>query len=610
MHKTSRPQRFYLSTISTLVMLSACVAADEPSDELAGDEMSWQEETLEDLEAEDALVHPASEEEAAKRLLVAQPEEFIDPALREQLRHVPSDDLFVVDVFLARDVHVIEEPEISGSVAIGADERLTELRLNGTPASERDLADYQEDLAAILHDAQQQRNSDNRSRWEALAARYGLDEELADAVRTGSSSAVVALRGQTVSQMDTDRALIPVRRIDLHRDIKNSDGIADALASVEISTHALPFGWNGGNVGVWMNDGNGRPIASAACVDPSDLIEQDYGNEPLEPHATLTLCLLQAAAPAAKVHYGVPTQACNLRNDVTSFSDPKVLVSSQSNSYGDNSSWYDNCSRDWDNFVYDTRIAHFALTQNTQLYQGNFVRGAAKAYNVFSIGSYNDSNDTMASDSNWGDPNTGAHKPEFVAPGVGISIPPYAESGTSLSTPIAAGFAADLLDRYSFLRFQPALLKAYLLVRSVRVDGNAVFGPKDGAGRLDFSNTGYSQSWFWNGSNSSWFTTDTDGDGRLEKVVKYTLYAGQTYNVATSWLVDGDYVRNHNKPNMDIDLQVQSPGGSTWKSNSSDNSHELISFTAPTTGVYTFKVERYWNSGQGNVSIGLVVKAR
>lgn len=416
---------------------------------------------------------------------------------------------------------------------------------------------------------------------------------------------MLTVPGRVVRQIEQEREAVPVRRIAVHRDVEGSDGMTSALASMEISTHALPYGWNGSGIGVWMNDGNGRPITSTDCIDNNDLIVQSFGSEPDEDHATLTLCTLQAAAPLAKVHYGVPTQACNLRSDVTTFSNPPVYVSSQSNAYGDNDDDYDNCARDWDNFVYDTRIAHFALTHN----QDSFVRGAAKAYNVFSIGAYDDATDAMASFSNWGDPETGAHKPEFVAPGVGVSVDPFGSpSGTSISTPLAAGFAADLLERHPFLRLQPALLKAYLLVNSVRVDGSSVFGPKDGAGRLDFSNVAWGKAWWWNGANHEWFTQDTDTDGRLERVVTYTFYAGYTYHVAASWLVDGDYVRSHNEPNMDIDLQVKAPNGNVWGSYTVDNSHEIVSFTAPVTGVYTIKSERYWNSGQGNVSMGLVVR--
>jgi hypothetical protein len=44
-------------------------------------------------------------------------------------------------------------------------------------------------------------------------------------------------------------------------------------------------------------------------------------------------------------------------------------------------------------------------------------------------------------------------------------------SGTSYATPIAGGFAADIMEAFPHLRYQPQLLKAYLLANSVNIDG-------------------------------------------------------------------------------------------------------------------------------------------
>lgn len=61
-----------------------------------------------------------------------------------------------------------------------------------------------------------------------------------------------------------------------------------------------------------MNDGDGKPITTMACVNNNRLTVQDFGSEPNETHATQTLCTLMATAPDARVHYAVPTQGCNL----------------------------------------------------------------------------------------------------------------------------------------------------------------------------------------------------------------------------------------------------------------------------------------------------------
>ncbi len=608
-----------LTSAALLVGISGCGQADD----LQGDDQGMLEAQSPDSETAPTEsgrfpIRVSEGEDAAKQHLIDQQQallrttrvEFIAPDLDLVLRDDMLDSPISVDVFLDEESLSIEEPESWASVQIDADGEEYDLRLNGRSATNEELRADQERLAEVLRAAEATRRADNRARWEAVAARYGLERELAAAIDGGTSSATLTVPGQLLREIEDDRDSVPIGGIALRREAKGSDGMAGALASTEISTLAFPWGWNGTGIGVWLNDGDGRPDSTAACVDNNDLIVQDYGNEALQGHATTTLCTLQAAAPFAKIHYGVPTQACNLRSDVTTFSNPPVYVSSQSNAYGDLDSSYSNCARDWDNFVYNNRIAHFALTFNNTIE----VAGAAKAYNVFAVGAYDDgaTPDVMAGFSNWWDPDTGADKPEIVAPGVNITIPNGGgtTSGTSISTPIAAGFAADLLERRSFLRLQPALLKAALLTSSVSIENNPPFGTKDGAGRLDFGNASTSSFWRWNGSNNSTFTVDTDGDGRLEKVVGKWLYAGQTYRVANSWLVLGSYARAFNKPNMDIDLRVTAPNGASWSSVSVTNSHELVEFVAPVTGYYTIKSERYWNSGLGNVSLGLAVTAR
>lgn len=610
-----------LGAAALLALVCACQTSDDPFDDELDDprseELSLREQDAEQFEQERELVLVTDDDETAKQALVQQQARrapapgpgLLSPELARRLADASHDDLIEVDVFLAGSTVPIDEPEASASGAVDRDGVLVDLELDGRPATDQDFEDHHANLIAVLQGAELARHAESRARWERVAKRHDLHDELEHAMHHGSSSATLLVPARTILQLQSDREHLPIHQITPHFDAEHGDQITSALASVEISTVAYPNAWNGEGVGVWMNDGNGRPITGTACVDTNDLTAQDYGAEPLETHATQTLCMLQASANEAQVHYAVPTQACNLRNDVNAFANPQVFVSSQSNNFGDTDASYSTCSRDWDNFIYDTRIAHFASAGNTN----SNVQGAAKAYNVFGIGAYDDAPnpDIMANFSSWGDPMTGADKPEFVAPGVSLDIAPYVGiSGTSFSTPIAAGFAADFMDRWMFPRLQPALLKAYFLVNSVDIDGSGFFGALDGAGRLDFGNLSYGKWWWWSGNNGSWFNQDTDGDGRLERVETYSLTAGQTYYVATSWLVDGNYVHGNGEPNMDIDLRVIAPNGTMWTSWSVENSYEMVTFTAPVTGVYTFQLERFWNSGQGNVSMGLVIRGR
>lgn len=121
----------------------------------------------------------------------------------------------------------------------------------------------------------------------------------------------------------------------------------------------------------------------------------------------------------------------------------------------------------------------------------------------------------------------------------------------------------------------------------------------------------FGKAYWWDGSNGSFFTQDTDGDGRKEIVVVYNLTSTGTYHAVISWLVDGSYAEQTLRPNMDLDLSVRAPNGtSLGHSVSAVQNHEGVRFTTSSTGNHTFVIGRYFNSGQGDVSLGLVIRKR
>jgi hypothetical protein len=546
---------------------------------------------------------------AREQLPAPAPRPLIAAALQRELDLPGLTGDVEVDVFLADDVGGAPAPDETGSGTL-IDGIESEVMLNGVRVGSADVERHVAEMLERARVAEGARRRAYAARWSALAARYGLGNRFDLLVASGSASATVKLPRSVLRRVGVDRGAGLVSHVAPAE--KGIDLMTSALSSVELSTVAFPAGWNGTNIGVWMNDGAGRPDGATACVDDADLIVEDYGSEPKEEHATKTLCTLMAAAPEAKVHYAVPTESCYLRGDVATFTNPPVLVSSLSASWESTGINYTRCVREWDNFVYNTNIAHFAAAGNND--DGTFaVIGSAKAYNVFAIGAYADeaSPDAIAPFSSFADPLTTADKPDFVAPGVDIDVGNWTGlSGTSFAAPLAAGFAADLLERRSFLRMRPALLKAFLLVNSVRVDGPGPFGDKDGAGRLDFSNTGSGRWYWWSGANGSFFADDRDGDSKLEIVVTYPLVAGATYQVAISWLVLGTYVETNLEPNMDLDLQVVAPNGSQWQSQSFRQNYEMVRFVAPVAGDYSFRIERFTNSGQGDVRLGMVIRRR
>lgn len=477
--------------------------------------------------------------------------------------------------------------------------------LNGKAAQAEDVENHIKSFANAIQRRVAATYAGRRTQWERIEKLTGI-RGLSEQAGTASSVTIEA-SSQEIKLLSALEEL--VSGIQPPFDPIGADGLNTALQSVGLTDHAFPIGLDGTDVGMWINDGNGRPITFSPAIDNSRLTIHDIGNEPLENHATLTLATLQAAAPDAHAHFSVPTQACNLRSDVHTYDNPSVYVSSNSNSFSDNSNLYTDCSRDWDNFVYDTRIAHFALTQN----QASNVRGAAKAYNVISVGAYDHhtSPDSMASFSNFGDPATGAHKPEVVAPGKDLVIAGQTMSGTSFSTPIAAGFGADLIENNQAYRYHPELIKSILMANARDIDSAPeVVSDLDGAGAIDFTNLASNGRWrTWNGGNGTHFLADSDGDQKNDISFSELFVAGRTYRVAISWLTPGGYVRANGSPSMDLDLQVRKPGQSSasWGSYSTDNTNEVIEFTADTTGWYQITIDRWSNSGVGEVALAYAV---
>ena len=111
------------------------------------------------------------------------------------------------------------------------------------------------------------------------------------------------------------------------------------------------------------------------------------------------------------------------------------------------------------------------------------------------------------------------------------------KGGTSMSTPLVSGLAAQLCDHYSFLRYNPACLAAVLMAGAMTHNNQVLSQPTDahldsyGTGRVDAYKANYGDSqqslYFWS-FNPSWTSSYTElpftvsaGATRLTFVMRY-----------------------------------------------------------------------------------------
>jgi len=236
------------------------------------------------------------------------------------------------------------------------------------------------------------------------------------------------------------------------------------------------------------------------------------------------------------------------------------------------------------------------------------VTSPALAYNVITVGNFNDNNttswsgDTMSSCSSYVDP-TSTHsdreKPEVAAPGTNINSTTNASpwtgpigSGTSYAAPMVTGVAALLMQRNSSLASWPEAIKAILMTTAVHnIEGDARLSERDGAGgiaadRADDVARGVNGNW---GGQSYTCSTATGLD-----VATISLTAGQRTRATIAWDNDPNYSSYASQPGADLDFQVVNSSNVVVASSASyDNTYEIVDFTPSTTGSYKLRVNKY-----------------
>jgi hypothetical protein len=540
----------------------------------------------------------------AKQLLTVKAPK-LDPKLRKRMATLRGTDKTIkVNISLYADLplDVTEEAESGGmEILDGISVRQT---INGKAVSKAELERNTLKLEKTMRNQGEKLNQLRISTIQEWAKRHGLQDKkgVKQALAGGYSSVTVELNYDELERLlakdDSN-----VAGYEMYE--KPSDDIAEAMVDTSISSSALPYGsTRGDDIGIYMTE--------SGCANEWRITNYDRLAGSETDHSRNVGAIIRAVSPDSFLYCrGSAVLPLNSDLDGVGGHDPIYIVT-RSNSSNDSTS-YNTLDRDWDNFVYNKNVATFNSGGNTGLGTGN-VRSPGKGLNILTVGNYNDATDTIHNRSPYVDPNTGNDKPELVAPGTNITAGGFTKTGTSMSTPHAAAFAADMMSSSTYLKHRPYLVYAKMLSGAT----DAITGGynKVGLGGIDFASAHWSGYWqYYTGGNSSFGYFDSmDGssDGYITKKI-YISSSWDSARVSIAWLNRGTYTYDHRLAShpigMDLDLRVYNPYGNyVGGSYSWDNSFEKVNFKPTVTGYYTFKINRYANRDTGSsLRLGMYV---
>ncbi len=466
------------------------------------------------------------------------------------------------------------------------------ITVNGKEVNEDNIHASNEKKQKAINAAAEKRNIARKNVLKTLAGinKWEGRPELADAIDNEKDTLTIDL---TKSEIETlaqqGRALID--GIEIY--IEPSDNISGAMLATRVNPYATSYaGRRGENIGIYMTE--------SGCANNGHITNYMRIAGTRTDHSENVSAIMRAVSPQSYIYCRggatLPTST-----DINGYNgNPRIHVINRSNGGGDNGN-FTTVDRDWDNFIYNNGIPVFNSAGNNG-YANGYNVFPANGLNVISVGNYNDSNATISGSSSYKDPETGNEKPELSAPGTSITAGGHTMSGTSMSSPHAAAFSADLMSAYSWLRLKPYYIKANMLAGADDVISGGV--EKVGVGGIDFYRNYYSgtNTW-WEGSNSSFSYFDSNdsspNNGYIDRQV-YLSSGLSNVRVVLSWLNRGTYTYDNRAAahpiGMDMDLSVYDPNGNYVAGSSSwDNPYEMVSFDPAVTGTYTVKIKRYAN---------------
>jgi hypothetical protein len=396
---------------------------------------------------------------------------------------------------------------------------------------------------------------------------------------------------------------------------------ATILSKVGLSTYAFPLGYKGNGIGVYVSE------PSCIGINIWDLPNKNnytLGNSRTYPcnddikglHHAMSASVIQISSPLAHVFgFGWPYMYPIF--DPDNYSLP-ILIGSHSYGYqlpnNEYNKYHSNYDGDMDNHIYNRRIINFVAAGNVGSIPGDatyYVSSPGKALNAITVGAVDPITNEYKNYSKWKNPDIGNRKPELAMyTDIYLDNLSVTYDGTSAATPLAAGFTASLLEQFPIYKKKPALVKAVLLTGETMPISNANSWDQDNAayyskpiarGVMNYKGVqgGGTKSKWWEGENREFF--DSNNEIRF---TENNIQANKRYRIAISWLVPGDYIASNKQMPQKVALYVFQNGEMIGISASGNSSFEIVDFVTKSSAPLTIVLERYHNSGHGEVLLG------
>ncbi len=514
----------------------------------------------------------------------------VDAALADKLTKVDETERVAVNVALTdRSPAPRTATEFGGFEFVRG--RMTQQSYNGQPVYGAEIARANARASEQERAERQARTDLQKQQWAGFAARHDLRADKAVLAAMANGGATVTLE-LPVPQL---RKLIAaedseIAGIELAFPVK--DQITTAMVDTNVSSYALPYSnLHGNGIGMYMTE--------SGCADEAGRTNYDRLAGSQTDHSQNVFGILRAVSPSTYI-YCRGSAVLPLSTDLDGVGgNPAIRVANRSNG-GNDTINYSTLDRDWDNLAYNSNIAIFNAAGNNGGGTGNVI-SPAKGLNVMAVGNYNDATDTINASSSFVNTELGSAKPEFSAPGTSIAAGGFTMTGTSMASPHAAGFAADMMSGFSVYVGRPQVVYASMIGGAT----DAITGGFDkvGHGGIDFLSAYYDGwTYYYTGSNGSFSSFDS-GDGVADGYIERTFNITSTtrpVRVAIAWMNRGTYTYDHRADahpiGQDLDIAIYSPTGAYVGGSASwDNPFEVVNFTPTTTGNYKVRISRFAN---------------